>query len=138
MYTLPVIKIIKEILEEFELSPVIREPLLLAQDMLGKAERENSRLVKKIAKLERETKKLRKQANDRSRDSEFVEYLGVKFKRKVSGGYERAPICPECLGPMSSLGDVIPFNCSRCKIYASFDGHNLDSVLKDVEREFSE
>jgi ribosomal protein L37AE/L43A len=79
-----------------------------------------------VANLQAVIQKLQEQ------QGEFVEHYGAMFKRKPGGGYHHAVYCPDCKGPMVSRGNLLPFNCAKCKRTLNFAGEKLQQVLAEL------
>jgi len=96
--------------------------------MLAKVEKEKSNLEKELSDSRKEIIELKKQIPSPN----FIEYMGAKFKRKPSGGYENSVYCPSCEAGMATIDSDIPFVCGKCHALTTFTGHNLPFILKEI------
>lgn len=134
---IPILHEIERLITEHGSATILRERLLLLKDEIRKIEKENTDLKAALSTCEKETAQLRRQLSDRTIQEQFIEYNGMLFKRKPSGGYHRAVYCPSCRLPMGSLEDWMPLDCANCKIVASVSNHDLPRILKEIEKEYS-
>ena len=67
----------------------------------------------------------------------FVPYMGAKFKRKPSGGYENSVYCPSCEeAGMATIDNDMPYVCGKCDSMTTFTGSELPSILGEVASEY--
>lgn len=125
------IALIEKTINEHGSSAILKERLELFKDILSKVEKEKADLETKVSRLIKEVEELKKQLPD----PDFVEYLGVKFKRKKSGGYQHAVFCPSCDLAMAGVRPGIPFTCMKCGYMSSFHVRKLNMVIKEVSEE---
>ncbi len=127
------LSLLEKAINEHGSSAVLRERLGLVKDELAKAEKEKADLQIELANAREEISMLKEKMPSR----QFVEYRGVKFKRKPSGGYERSVYCPSCEVGMATIpGGTLPFVCGRCNCLSGFPAGELDSILREVQSEY--
>ena len=69
--------------------------------------------------------------------NEFIQYKGVKFRRKPSGGFEDTAYCISCeVGMNSTSSGTKPFVCGKCSSFSGFKASELIKVLKEAEQEY--
>jgi|GEM_PF-1974065 len=93
---------------------------------------ENLELKKRISELERKQIPSEKKPSD-----EFIEFKGVAFKRKPSGGFFDSPYCPICNNSMFSMEKIFPYQCGKCSTASSFKQGELASVFEEFLSEYS-
>lgn len=127
------LNLIEQLIREHGSSSILRERLLLLKDKLAALEEESSDLKHKLADAQKEISDMRAQIENNLIKNQFVEHRGAFFKRKPSGGYDKAVYCPHCQSPLSSLEKNLPYYCERCLITLDFNGKELDAILKELE-----
>ena len=66
----------------------------------------------------------------------FVDYMGAKFKRKPSGGYEKSVYCPCCEVGMAAVDNDDPYVCGKCNSMTTFTRGELPSILDEIASEY--
>lgn len=88
---------------------------------------ENAELKEQIFELKNKNK-----TNDK-----FVDFSGVSFKRKPSGGFENSVYCPTCKVGMATIsGGDMPFVCGKCSSLSGFNSGKLQHVMKELIEEY--
>ncbi len=129
--------LIEQLINEHGSSAILKERLLLLKDVISRLENEARELKKALRTCAEERMQLQKELREKTIACEFVEYRGVFFKRKVSGGYHGAVYCPSCKLPMSSsMENFIQYTCTKCGFFADFCGRDLPRILELVNREY--
>ena len=125
--------LLEKVINEHGSSVILKEHLALVKDMLTKVEKENSDLKKELVSAREEIIELKAKIPS----TKFVEYRGVKFKRKPSGGFEKSAYCPSCeVGMASTPSGQMPFVCGKCNSLSGFKSRELASILKEVKSEY--
>lgn len=124
--------LLEKAINEHGSAVILKERLTLVKEMLAKVEKEKADLENKLSNARKEIIELKEQVPS----AKFVEYMGAKFKRKPSGGYENSVYCPSCETGMSGAIDGMPFVCGKCHALTTFTSHDLPSVLKEVSSEY--
>lgn len=125
--------LIEKLITEHGSSSILKERLELIREQLAALETKNAELGDKLAEAQAEIERLRSLVPD----SRFVEYGGVKFKRKPSGGFESTVYCPNCETGMATIpGADMPFTCGRCNALSGFSSRQLSSILAEVRQEY--
>jgi hypothetical protein len=125
--------LLEKAINEHGSSVILKEQLALVKDMLTKVEKEKSDLEKELVSAREEIIELKAKIPS----TKFVEYRGVKFKRKPSGGFEKSVYCLSCEVGMASTPDgEMPFVCGKCHSLSGFQSQELASILKEVESEY--
>lgn len=105
----------------------------MIRDQLSALKTKNDELEAALAVAREENERLRRLVPD----SRFVEYGGVKFKRKPSGGFERTVYCPSCeIGMATIPGADMPFTCGKCNALSGFSSGQLSAILREVQAEY--
>jgi hypothetical protein len=118
-------KSIVELIADIPTNAVLRLQAQALEKKVGELETENSRLVKRVAELER-------QILSSASATEFVEHRGALFKRKPGGGYSDQPYCFVCKKPLSSHMGMLPYSC-MCGYSADFTGGDLRDVMRGLQ-----
>ena len=126
---------IQNLINEHGSSSILRERLALLGDKADAMEKENKELKKQIHQQSAKIHELEHQLVNQRMADEFVEHRGALFKRKPSGGYHHAAYCPACRIALSSIEPFAPFFCNTCEFTSHFTGHDLPSILIEVEKE---
>jgi len=127
------LKLLEKAINEHGSSAILKERLALVRDVLEKVEKEKCDLERELTNAREEISLLKSKIPS----TEFVQYRGVKFKRKLSGGYEETAYCPHCeLGMASTPSRSMPLVCGKCNALSGFKARELVDVLKEVEREY--
>lgn len=127
------LSLLEKAINEHGSAAILKERLALVRDVLSKVEKEKSDLEKELSNAREKIKQLEAQIPNKL----FVEFMGAKFKRKPSGGYESSVYCPICESGMSTMSiGTSPFICTRCKTSTTFHKNQLSSVLKDLVEEY--
>jgi len=127
------LKLLEKAINEHGSSAILKERLALVKDMLDKVEKEKYDLERELNKAQEEISRLKSTIPS----TEFVQYRGVKFKRKPSGGYEKTAYCPSCeLGMASASSRSMPLVCGKCGALSGFKARELVGVLEEVEKEY--
>jgi hypothetical protein len=130
--------LIEQLINEHGSSAMLKERLLLLKDVIGKLENEARELKEALHTCADERAQLQKELREKTVAEEFVEYRGVFFKRKASGGYHEAVYCPSCKLPMSSsMENFVQYTCTKCGFFADFCGRDLPRILELVNKEYS-
>jgi len=122
-----------DLLADIPTLAVAKERLALALDRTKACEEENAQMRKRIAELEEQLDDCRRQSQQSTRPKQFVEHLGVLFKRLPTGLFESAVYCPKCKLVMSCWQEVFPFSCSVCHFESPFSGEDLGMVFEEVK-----
>ncbi|MBA7646296.1 hypothetical protein ES703_54058 [subsurface metagenome] len=126
--------LLEKAINEHGSSTILKERLALVKDVLAKVEQEKSNLERELAIAREEISCLKSLVPS----TDFVQYRGVKFKRKPSGGYEKTAYCPSCeVGMASTSSGSMPLVCGKCNALSGFKSRELVNVLKEVESEYS-
>ena len=125
------LSLLEKAINEHGSASILRERIALVKDMLGKIEKEKSDLEKELADARKEIIELKKKIPNKN----FVEYMGAKFKRKPSGGYESTVYCPSCETGMVTIGRM-PFICNRCKAATTFHNNELHKIISELNQEY--
>ena len=117
----------------------LKENLFSLKNELTKVKEERANLARKCSDLEKEVSSLRTQVDKKTIPHDFVERLGVLFKRDSTGSYLPVAHCPECRRPLVSIDpSVIPYMCNKPGCGYSITIHeNLQSVAKQLNDENS-
>jgi len=117
----------------------LKESLFLLKNELTEVKEERTNLAKKCSGLEKEVRDLREQLDKKTLSPDFVERLGVLFKRDSTGSYLPTAHCPDCRRPLVSIDpSVIPYMCNKPGCGYSITIHeNLQSVAKQLTEENS-
>lgn len=125
--------LLEKAINEHGSSTILKERITQVKEELLRVEKENSNLKKELAAAKEEIEQLK----SRIPRAEFVEYRGVKFKRKPSGGYEGTAYCPSCeVGMAPTLPRSKPLVCGKCHALSGFTTRQLLSVIEEVKREY--
>jgi hypothetical protein len=128
------IALLEKAVNEHGSSAILKERLDLIKDTLAKVVNEKADLEIELANAKKEIERLKALVPN----AKFVEYGGVKFKRKPSGGFEKTVYCPSCEVGMATIsGANMPFVCGKCNSLSGFNSNELNSILKEVENEYS-
>ncbi|WP_431475209.1 hypothetical protein RVM24_07680 [Marinobacter sp. KM021] len=131
------LSMIEKLINEHGSSAILKERLELINDKYEALEEKLENSEKENELLRQELELMKAQVNTQKIEQAYIEYKGVKFKRKPSGGFEDSPYCLKCSGGMFALEDFMPFVCGSCGSTAGFKGSQLKSVLGEVEREYA-
>ena len=127
------LKLIEKLINEHGSSSILKERLELIRDQLSALKARNDELEAKLALARQENERLRRLVPDKR----FVEYGGVKFKRKPSGGFESTIYCPSCEVGMATIpGANMPFTCGKCSALSGFTSSQLSAILTEVQAEY--
>ena len=124
--------LLEKAINEHGSSAILKERLEHVKDLLDKAVKEKSELENELEKARMEIGQLK----TRIPNIEFVEYRGVKLKRKPSGGFEETAYCTCCEAGMGSIDGDMPFACGKCHALSGFNARELASVMKEAESEY--
>lgn len=124
--------LLEKAINEHGSAVILNERLSLVKEMLAKVEKEKTYLEKELSNARKEIIELK----EKIPSTNFVDFMGAKFKRKPSGGYENSVYCPSCETGMSSAIDGMPFVCGKCHALTTFTSHDLSSVLREVSNEY--
>lgn len=125
--------LLEKAINEHGSAVILNERLILVKEMLAKVEKEKLDLEEKLSNAQQEIFELRKQIPG----VDFVEYMGVKFKRKPSGGYEKSVYCLDCeVGMGSTDSGRMPFICGKCQALTTFHACDLEKILYEVSNEY--
>lgn len=123
------LSLLEKAINEHGSSTILKERIELVKDLLLKVQRDNELLLSELATTKRELAELKKKIPREG----FVEYRGVKFKRRPSGGYETSVYCPSCEVGMATIsGADMPFVCGKCHSLSGFNSNELPTILKDL------
>lgn len=127
------LKLIEKLINEHGSSSILKERLELIRDQLSALKAKNDELEEALGGAQEEAERLRRLVPD----SRFVEYGGVKFKRKPSGGFESTVYCPSCEVGMATIpGANLPFTCGKCSALSGFSSSQLATILREVQAEY--
>ena len=103
---------------------------------LAETKHKLSGLVMENIDLKEENHALKKK---RESEADFVEFNGVAFKRKPSGGFEDSVYCPFCKVGMAttSSGDM-PYVCGKCSSLSGFKSKKLKQVMEEMIKEYGQ
>ncbi len=128
------IKLIEKLINEHGSSVILKERLELLRDQMSAMETENAKLSEDLDAANKEVARLSAIIPNRM----FVEYGGVKFKRKPSGGFESSVYCPSCEVGMATIGrGEMPFACGKCNGLSGFASKELPRILEEVQSEYA-
>ena len=132
------LRLINDLIEEHRSNIPLRGRLLLLDKIFDKLRTQNNALQQKLSSLENHTPMLapKEAVVTNLVIPSFVRHSGVKFKRKLSGGFERTAFCPSCNYPLSSLNRLFPLRCKKCHFDADFCHDDLRGILTTVDKEF--
>ena len=74
----------------------------------------------------------------REAEQMFVNFKGVSFRRKPSGGFEDAAYCPSCRIGMAPLEPDEPLLCGKCNAFSGFNSGKLKDVMEELLLEYGE
>lgn len=127
------LSLLEDAINEHGSSTILAQRLELVKEMLAKVVQERAELEKQLSEAKTEIQWLKAQIPQKG----YVDFMGARFKRKPSGGYENAVYCPKCECGMASMHDGrSPFICTRCNASTSFQKNQLSKVLEELEREY--
>lgn len=122
-----------KLINEHGSNTILKERLELIRDQLSALEARNAELERALTAARAEIEQLRVLVPD----ARFVEYGGVKFKRKPSGGFESTVYCPTCEVGMATIPGVdLPFTCGKCNALSGFSSKQLSTILGEVQKEY--
>lgn len=134
-YNMNPLSLLEKAINEHGSATILKERSKLVKEMLEKVENENSELKAKLATAEDKITELMQKVPNNA----FVEYRGVKFKRKPSGGFENTAYCISCEAGMASTSSgTQPFVCGKCSGFSGFKANELSSVISEVSEEYHE
>lgn len=111
---------------------VLRERIAFIGEQIDVLEKSHAATEKKLAEAEAKNIELTKQIEAYRAKEQFVEHQGAAFRKNPSGGYINAVYCPNCLKQVGSGFEDFPFHCGTCGWTSSFEGGELDWVLKSL------
>jgi hypothetical protein len=127
------LSLLEDAINEHGSAVILAQRLELVKEMLAKIVQEKADLEKQLSDAKTEIQWLKTQIPQH----EFVAFMGARFKRKPSGGYENAVYCQKCDCGMASMHDGrSPFICTRCNASTSFHKNQLSKVLEELAREY--
>ncbi len=127
------IGLIEKLINEHGTAAVMGERLILIKEQAEAVENQFVHSQKENAALKTKITELESQVAYWTKKNEYVECQGALFKRKPEGGYDVCVYCPGCFGPMTSLMELTPFRCARCKISVNFTAHDLSKVMEGLQ-----
>ena len=109
------------------------------QSLMATIQSENAALLSENLDLKKSISDLERiQSTPKTKSTEeFIEFKGVSFKRKPSGGFFDSPYCPTCNNAMWSTEKIFPFMCGKCSTASSFNQGELTSVFEEFLSEYS-
>lgn len=124
---------INALISEHGSAVILRERLGLLKDQSEQLMKEKDVLQKAVEELKRENADLRAILPKKSSTDDFVDHHGMLFRRLPNGKTQSEVFCPDCRIPMTSLHNVLPYLCSKCRRQASFDGSKLSAILAELD-----
>lgn len=108
-----------------------------AREKLASMEARGSAMEIKIAQLQEENEKLRRdlavletRVKECSTQPGFVDASGVLWKSKSGGGTESVPYCPTCKSPLSDVSGSLL--CLKCNWQAPLKSFEVPKVHHDL------
>lgn len=121
---------LSDLLKDYPALAVARERLALKETQYTVLQSENTTLKDEVARLKAENATLRKQIPT----DDFVESLGVLFKRKSDGTFENIAYCPDCRRPLSTIYNSVPPRCSKCHFNAPFRRNDIPGIIGELQK----
>jgi regulator of replication initiation timing len=131
------LEMFEKLINEHGSSTILKERIELINDKYEILETKLANSEKENDLLKQEVESLKDKLSTQKLEQSFVEYMGVKFKRKPSGGFEKAAYCQKCNGGMFALDPSMPFVCGACGSTAGFNGGQLSKVLSEATSEYT-
>ena len=105
---------LEKLIVEHGSASIMREHIALIRDKLQFVAEESIRLKDENSRLFKENEELNHELLRHVTPENFVEKLGVLFKKKGGLGYSEIPYCPVCKTPLSSRNRYDAMWCSHC------------------------
>ena|SRR3972149_3636024 len=135
------IKLLEDLINEHGSAKILKDRVDFFKEQLNKLESENIRLKEENDNLKKENieliNQIKKNNYEQLKSQQYIEHMGALFKRKQTGGFDKAVYCPSCKLAMFSLQDVLPFACSKCRTTVNFIGRDLPNILKEINEGYS-
>lgn len=126
------IDLIEKAINEHGSANIMRERLVLIREQADILQRQIVQLQQENSDLKKRLSISEHQLAAKTVMEEFVEHRGALFKRKPSGGYHFAVYCSSCQLPMGNAHPEVPFNCGRCHTITSFEGRELEKIIREL------
>lgn len=126
------LELFDKLITEHGSSAIQKERVVLQREQFEILQHEYERLKADHQQLLIENQRLRDELKKKTIPSEFVEHRGALFRRLPNGTIQDEAYCPACKVPMSSLGRMLPFQCSECNRQVGFTGQDLQRIVAEI------
>lgn len=119
-------KLIEKLINEHGSSVILKERLVQVGEQMEQLEQEKNRLQEENQKLIEKCNELTKNLESKTIPDDFIQYRGGLIRRDADGNCEPDIYCSDCKIPLTSLGNALPFRCSKCHTSLAFTGSDFD------------